>query len=175
MSTPTSNDRAKACVEMYPSQSSNSSEGQDRSRNPTSGLRKSSIGGGIISNGGTNGRWWGVAWCKFGTKCRLSHNLRVPILHSSGLISPARGGESDRDFVHKLGIVLKELNESAIWLTFIQEGRYLMDSELGRIQEECTTMCRIIAASINTVRKRCENEMGRRLSKIENRKSRIGN
>jgi four helix bundle protein len=28
----------------------------------------------------------------------------------------ARGAESDRDFVHKLGIVLKELNESLVWL-----------------------------------------------------------
>lgn len=28
----------------------------------------------------------------------------------------ARGGESHADFVHKLGIVLKELNETQIWL-----------------------------------------------------------
>jgi four helix bundle protein len=28
----------------------------------------------------------------------------------------ARGAESPADFVHKLGIVLKELNETSIWL-----------------------------------------------------------
>ncbi len=28
----------------------------------------------------------------------------------------ARGAESTNDFLHKLGIVLKELNESEIWL-----------------------------------------------------------
>ena len=31
----------------------------------------------------------------------------------------ARGAESSKDFVHKLGVVLKELNESEIWLKII--------------------------------------------------------
>ena len=31
----------------------------------------------------------------------------------------ARGAESSADFVHKLGIVLKELNETLIWLLII--------------------------------------------------------
>lgn len=32
----------------------------------------------------------------------------------------ARAAESKNDFVHKLGIVLKELNESQIWLEMIK-------------------------------------------------------
>src|SRR6266436_1742311 len=35
----------------------------------------------------------------------------------------ARGAESHADFVHKLGIVLKELNETSIWLLIISRSR----------------------------------------------------
>src|SRR6266581_6070264 len=41
----------------------------------------------------------------------------------------ARGGESHADFVHKLGIVLKELNETCIWLRIIL-GSELLRGEL---------------------------------------------
>ena len=41
----------------------------------------------------------------------------------------ARAGESRADFVHKLGIVLKELNETIIWLRMI-EGSGLVPSSL---------------------------------------------
>src|SRR5438046_9237140 len=37
----------------------------------------------------------------------------------------ARGAESSADFVHKLGIVLKELNETSIWLRVIQRSALL--------------------------------------------------
>jgi len=34
-----------------------------------------------------------------------------------------RGAESTRDFIHKLGVVLKELNESRIWLRILRDRR----------------------------------------------------
>jgi len=70
----------------------------------------------------------------------------------------ARGAESDKDFIHKLGIVLKELNESHVWLNIIERSAMLPQEDLTHLREECTTMCRIIAASINTVKKRCGME-----------------
>ena len=66
----------------------------------------------------------------------------------------ARGAESDRDFVHKMKVVLKELNECLVWLAIIQEGEMLAETELRSAREECTAMCRITAASINTVNAR---------------------
>jgi four helix bundle protein len=66
----------------------------------------------------------------------------------------ARGAESDRDFVHKLKVVLKELNESLVWLSVIQEGNLLQHDSLSAVREECTVLCRIIAASIRTVKNR---------------------
>lgn len=48
----------------------------------------------------------------------------------------ARGAESHADFIHKLGIALKELNETSIWLRVIYRSE-LLKAELltGIIQE----------------------------------------
>jgi four helix bundle protein len=63
----------------------------------------------------------------------------------------ARGAESSRDFVHKLGIVLKELNEAEVWIDILVRRNMAADQPILRIQEECKTLCRIIAASVRTV------------------------
>jgi four helix bundle protein len=62
----------------------------------------------------------------------------------------ARGAESSRDFVHKLGIVLKELNEAEVWIDILVRRRMVDGAEILRVQQECKTLCRIIAASVRT-------------------------
>src|ERR1700681_3420651 len=37
----------------------------------------------------------------------------------------ARGSESSADFIHKLSVVLKELNETSIWLQIIRRSELL--------------------------------------------------
>ena len=71
----------------------------------------------------------------------------------------ARGAESGRDFLHKLGIALKELNEAEVWLDIVVRRQMLEGKELMRILEECKSLCRIIAASVRTA--------GRNLSKVK--------
>jgi len=66
----------------------------------------------------------------------------------------ARGAESTRDFIHKLGICLKELNESEIWLKIITRSEMLPENQLHTISTECNELCRIINASIRTTRAR---------------------
>ncbi len=44
----------------------------------------------------------------------------------------ARGAESTRDFVHKLRICLKELNESNIWLQIIQRSDMIPAAKIDR-------------------------------------------
>src|SRR6266496_86372 len=55
----------------------------------------------------------------------------------------ARGAESRADFVHKLGIVLKELNETSIWLKIINRSQLLKNELLRDIILENTELCRI--------------------------------
>ena len=70
----------------------------------------------------------------------------------------ARGAESNRDFVHKLGIVLKELNEAEVWIDILVCRRVAEGEDILRIQEDCKRFCRIIAASVRTA--------GRNLSRL---------
>ena len=62
----------------------------------------------------------------------------------------ARGAESAKDFVHKLGIVLKELNEAEIWIDTILRRQMASGRDVLAVQAHCKTLCRIIAASVRT-------------------------
>ena len=64
----------------------------------------------------------------------------------------ARGAESHADFVHKLGIVLKELNETSIWLRIIKQSELLRAELLTQLIEESTSLCKIFTASLKTSR-----------------------
>ena len=62
----------------------------------------------------------------------------------------ARGAESRRDFIHKLGISLKELKESLIWLTILQRSRIISETHIDSLFGECTELTKIITSSIKT-------------------------
>jgi len=64
----------------------------------------------------------------------------------------ARGAESHADFVHKLRIVLKELNETSIWLRIINSSQVLKTELLSDIIKENAELCRIFTASLKTAR-----------------------
>ena len=65
----------------------------------------------------------------------------------------ARGAESVSDFVHKLGIVLKELKESRYWLRVIQRVPLVQPDRVDPLLDECEELIAIIAKSIFTARK----------------------
>src|SRR5437660_1476597 len=65
----------------------------------------------------------------------------------------ARGAESRADFVHKLRVVFKELNETTIWLELIIQTSLVSAENATSILSETRELCRIIAASIKTVRR----------------------
>ena len=64
----------------------------------------------------------------------------------------ARGAESHADFVHKLRIVLKELNETSIWLRIINRSQLLRGELLTQIIDENQSLCKIFTASLKTSR-----------------------
>lgn len=69
----------------------------------------------------------------------------------------ARSAESKRDFVHKLKVVLKELNESRVWLTMIIRSQLLPGERLDALLDECDQLCRIMSSSIQTARRDTKN------------------
>jgi four helix bundle protein len=66
----------------------------------------------------------------------------------------ARGAESHADFVHKLRIVLKELNETSIWLRVIERSQILKKELLAELASENRELCKVFTASLKTARHR---------------------
>jgi four helix bundle protein len=65
-----------------------------------------------------------------------------------------RVAESKADFAHKINIALKEMVETEGWLKFIVIAELLPEKKLGGLQEECSELCRILTASVGTVKGR---------------------
>jgi four helix bundle protein len=68
----------------------------------------------------------------------------------------ARGAESPADFTHKLRIVLKELNETSIWLRIIHRSELIKSQLLSDIIRETSELCKIFASSLKTAKVRKE-------------------
>jgi four helix bundle protein len=64
-----------------------------------------------------------------------------------------QSAESRRDFVHKMGICLKELRETRTWLKFIREKRLIGPDALNVVTGECEELLAIIATGIATARR----------------------
>ena len=91
-------------------------------------------------------------------KTPAGRHIAAQILRSGTSPAPnygeARGGESDADFVHKLRIVLKELNETSIWLRMIERSQLLKTELVAGIVQENSELCKIFTSSLKTVRSR---------------------
>ena len=87
-------------------------------------------------------------------------HIRGQLLRSGTSPAPnygeARSAESQRDFIHKLKIVLKELNESRVWLIIIIRSKLLPKRRLLPLLDECEQLCRIISSSIQTTRSKVD-------------------
>ncbi len=91
-------------------------------------------------------------------KTRAGNHIAGQLLRSgtapAALYAEARGAESTKDFVHKLKLCLKELNESRVWLKIITKSEILPKAKLHHISQECDELCRIVNASIKTAQKK---------------------
>jgi four helix bundle protein len=66
----------------------------------------------------------------------------------------ARGAESKRDFIHKLGVCLKELRETQCWLLMIVLAELLPESRLADLLDENDQLIAIFVSSISTAKGR---------------------
>ena len=62
----------------------------------------------------------------------------------------ARSAESSNDFIHKLKVALKELNETKVWLQIIRRSEMISSEKYTEIYKSCDELCRIISASVRT-------------------------
>ena len=91
-------------------------------------------------------------------KTPAGRHIAMQILRSGTAAAPnyaeARGAESRADFIHKLGIVQKELNETSVWLRIVSRTfREKRDLIIGILAEN-VELARIVTASIRTAKAR---------------------
>lgn len=90
---------------------------------------------------------------------KSSNHLAGQLLRSSTSPSLVYGEacapESTEDFIHKMGVALKELRETRICLKIIQKAGFAPDQrQFTKILNENNEMVAIFGSSINTARKK---------------------
>lgn len=90
------------------------------------------------------------------TQNSQGRHVASQILRSGTAAAPnyaeARGAESRADFVHKMRIVQKELNETAVWIRIISKSSLISQNLIVDILAENKELCRIATASVHTAR-----------------------
>lgn len=88
-------------------------------------------------------------------KTQAGKHIAEQLLRSGTSPAPsyaeARSAESPGDFVHKLKVILKELNETGVWLSIVRRSDMLAAAQLDFVSTECEELSKIINASIKTV------------------------
>ncbi|MGI8482212.1 MAG: four helix bundle protein [Chthoniobacterales bacterium] len=64
-----------------------------------------------------------------------------------------QGAESRKDFIHKLGVCLKEIREARRWLRLIHRVPLVAPSKIEPLLRETEALIKIFAASIRTAEK----------------------
>jgi four helix bundle protein len=69
-------------------------------------------------------------------------------------IHEAVASESKKDFVHKLGIAVKEARETSYWLNLLKDSEYVPLTEFERMNNLCDELIRILNSIILTTKDR---------------------
>ena len=87
---------------------------------------------------------------------RLGRHIAGQLVRSGTSPAPnyaeACAGESKKDFIHKLGIALKELRESRTWIKLILKADMLPADRIEPLLDESNQLCNIIGKSVVTAK-----------------------
>ena len=69
-------------------------------------------------------------------------------------IHEAVSGESKKDFVHKLGIAVKEARETSYWLNLLKDSNYITVSAFTVLNTNCNELVKILNSIILTTKQK---------------------
>lgn len=69
------------------------------------------------------------------------------------LVREAEYAQSKADFVNKMGIALKEANETEYWVLLLQDSEYITSAISKSVLKDCRELLRMLVSSINTAKK----------------------
>jgi len=72
-------------------------------------------------------------------------------------VNEAISAESKKDFVHKLGISLKEARETKYWLNLLKDSDYINQETFNKLNKNCEELIKILSSIILTTKQRYLN------------------
>jgi four helix bundle protein len=68
------------------------------------------------------------------------------------MVREAEHSESKADFIHKMAIAQKEINETIYWLELMCETEYLSNKEFESINNDAVELIKMLTSSIKTAK-----------------------
>ena len=72
-------------------------------------------------------------------------------------IREAEHSESKKDFIHKMAIAQKEINESLYWLELLKETGYLNPNQFTNINNDAIELIKMLTSIIKTTKRNITN------------------
>ena len=69
-------------------------------------------------------------------------------------VHEAVSSESKRDFIHKMGIALKETRETSYWLNLLKDSSYISYETFDSLHSDCHSIIKILNSIILTTKER---------------------
>jgi len=91
--------------------------------------------------------------CKQKKEFVLSKQLLRSGTSVGAMVREAEHAESKADFIHKLAIAQKEINESLFWLELLKETEYLEQKLFISIHNDAIEILKLITSIIKTSKK----------------------
>ena len=66
------------------------------------------------------------------------------------LIKEAEFGQSRADFRNKMGIALKEANETVYWLSLLKDTDYITEKMFHSMSNDCLELVRMLVSTVKT-------------------------
>ncbi|AKP51451.1 four helix bundle protein [Cyclobacterium amurskyense] len=71
------------------------------------------------------------------------------------MVRESEHAESKRDFVHKLAIAQKEINETVYWLELLNETNYLSEEQFSSINADAVELIKLVTSILRTTKNNC--------------------
>ncbi|MBS9766395.1 MAG: four helix bundle protein [Flavobacteriaceae bacterium] len=102
-----------------------------------------------------------VKLCKYLTEDKKEYVLSKQLLRSAtsvgAMISESEHSETKKDFIHKMAIAQKEINETIYWLQLLEATEYLIPKEFESINADAVEIIKLITTIIKTSKNNINN------------------
>jgi four helix bundle protein len=68
------------------------------------------------------------------------------------MLRESEHSESKADFIHKIAIAQKEINETIYWLELLSETEYISKEDFKNINQDAIELIKMITSSLKTLK-----------------------